>query len=235
MSSIKIITWNIWFHENGREKRTIKILEEILRYDADFIVFQEVTPDSSQIINRMKQNYHIIGYPLMQSYDTLMLSRYLPSSWNRYQLPDTQMGRNLLLAEFLGPTIQIGTFHLESIFPSNILKVKQLEYIREITSQNTILLGDTNFTSPVKISGLIDIFEYINEPKAYEYTYCGMTNRNIKRRNLKSRLDRIYVKSIGRVSSFYLIGTDATYYDEKRNNYYHPSDHYGVISEFTLI
>lgn len=222
-----LLTWNIWFDEHQREHRTKELYKEIQQHKPDIVALQEVTPTSMDVLTSLVKEYHIVGAPIRQSYDTLILTKFPVLNWQRYQLPETKMGRNLLLAELIisDKTYHFGTFHLESLFRSKQdeqVKLSQLEYIEVITPPNTILMGDTNFKNTTDISSksnLQDIYELIDMPKAYEYTYCGKTNKNIRNKRLNSRLDRIYLKSKERITSFYLMGMETQ-----------PSDHYGVFA-----
>jgi hypothetical protein len=112
-------------------------------------------PESLEIIiAKMQPTYYVIGinpsgFPA--GYDTLILSKLPPIEWDRYYLPKTKMGRNLLLATLQTQTRQItvGTFHLESVFlpktkEAEELKESQLKYIYAISPMNSILMGDTN-------------------------------------------------------------------------------------------
>ena len=152
-SLLTVMTWNIWFDKKNRAQRTETLLNEVRCYDPDIIALQEVVPESLNIIiAKMHPIYYIIGTISQDiGYDTLLLSKFPPIEWNRYYLPKTKMGRNLLLATLQTPTRQItvGTFHLESIFnkcanEAEILKESQLKYIYAISPMNSILMGDTN-------------------------------------------------------------------------------------------
>lgn len=233
MTEISLITWNIWFDQLERSRRTQEILNECIQINPDFILFQEAIPETVELIERYRKEYILIGNPLTQSYDTLILSKYPCLNWYRYALPNTTMGRNLLIGEFSkdGIRFQIGTFHLESVFPKAKLKLDQLNYISAITQENAILLGDTNLINETDSTNeipLYDIFESIDRPLAFQYTYSGKTNSNIKNRKYNSRLDRIYTKIPPTVKRFELIGTKPTVYSNKLNQYIHPSDHYGL-------
>lgn len=223
---LTILTWNIWFNETNKQHRTKTILNEIKELNTDIIALQEITAESLDIIKQ--SNYHIIGTPLYYSYDTIILSKYPPLSWNRYQLPNSKMGRNLLLTTLQLPhqEINIGTFHLESIFSkdSEKLKEEQLQFIEAISPSNSILMGDTNFKNNTKPNTkLIDIFEQINCPQAFNFTYSGKNNKNIKNKYNNSRLDRIYTKQSYKINQFFLTGTETQ-----------PSDHFGVFSNIKI-
>ena len=219
---VSFLTWNIWFSEKKRNERTFQIMEQLHNLRPDVVAFQEVTPDSLKIIKNNKKDYHILGLPLSYGYDTVILSRFPALNWSRYQLPHTQMGRNILLVE-LSNNLFVGTFHLESIFSHNSEKIKsdQLNYIEAITPQNTILMGDTNLkTEPA--TNMQDIFMHIGRPLAYENTYSG-ENMNVRNKRLHSRLDRIYQKSENKIEEFYLIKDRP-----------HPSDHFGLFCRLKI-
>lgn len=179
-SSLTVMTWNIWFDKTNRSQRTETLLNEVRSYDPDIVALQEVVPESMEIIiAKMHPTYYIIGinpngFPA--GYDTLILSKFPPIQWDRYNLPNTKMGRNLLLTTLQTPSRQItvGTFHLESVFFPKIkaaeeLKESQLKYIYAISPMNSILMGDTNLplfergippnTEPISSPYIIDVYE----------------------------------------------------------------------------
>jgi len=154
-SLLTVMTWNMWFDKKNRAQRTETLLNEVIFYDPDIVALQEVVPESLEIIiAKMQPTYYVIGinpsgFPA--GYDTLILSKFPPIEWDRYYLPKTKMGRNLLLATLQTQTRQItvGTFHLESVFfpktkEAEDLKESQLKYIYAISPINSILMGDTN-------------------------------------------------------------------------------------------
>jgi len=152
-SLLTVMTWNIWFDKTNRAQRTETLLNEIKVQDPDIVALQEVVSESLEIIvAKMRPNYYIIGTISPDvGYDTIILSKFPPIEWDRYYLPKTKMGRNLLLATLQTQTRQItvGTFHLESVFnrrnnTSEDLKESQLKYIYAISPMNSILMGDTN-------------------------------------------------------------------------------------------
>ena len=154
-SLLTVMTWNMWFDKKNRTQRAETLLNEVITYNTDIVALQEVVPESLEIIiAKMRPTYYVIGinpsgFPT--GYDTLILSKFPPIEWDRYYLPKTKMGRNLLLATLQTQTRQItvGTFHLESVFlpktkEAEDLKEFQLKYIYAISPLNSILMGDTN-------------------------------------------------------------------------------------------
>ena len=169
-SSLTVMTWNMWFDKKNRAQRTETLLNEVRCYDPDILALQEVVPESLEIIiAKMKPTYYVIGvnpsgFPT--GYDTLILSKFPPIEWDRYYLPKTKMGRNLLLATLQTPSRQItvGTFHLESIFnrcnnTAEELKESQLKYIYAISPLNSILMGDTNLTPNDEPNATLDMID----------------------------------------------------------------------------
>ena len=152
-SLLTVMTWNMWFDKKNRAQRTETLLNEIKVQDPDIVALQEVVQESLEIIiAKMHPTYYIIGTISQEiGYDTIILSKFPPIEWDRYYLPKTKMGRNLLLATLQTQSRQItvGTFHLESVFnrrnnTSEDLKESQLKYIYAISPMNSILMGDTN-------------------------------------------------------------------------------------------
>lgn len=249
--SVTCLTWNIWFDNKAFNKRIRNIVEKINELRPEFIAFQEVTYKSEIIIKKYIKNYHIIGN-LSSNYDTIILSRYIPISWDRFLLKNTRMGRNILISVFhilkndkIIP-FSFLTFHLESFFSkkSDILKILQLKNIFDIINcdDNIILLGDTNIIkdniTEYIHSNFSDAFEeYLKiDANISKNTYSGSTNSNIKNKKLNSRLDRLFFnnKKLS-ISEYKLIGTDKTVYDDEKDEYIHPSDHYGIFCKFSII
>jgi endonuclease/exonuclease/phosphatase family metal-dependent hydrolase len=143
----------MWFDKKNRAQRTETLLNEVSCYDPDIVALQEVVQESLEIIiAKMRPTYYVIGTISPDiGYDTIILSKFSPIEWDRYYLPKTKMGRNLLLVTLQTPSRQItvGTFHLESVFfpktkLAEDLKESQLKYIYAISPLNSILMGDTN-------------------------------------------------------------------------------------------
>ena len=182
-SLITVMTWNIWFDKTNRCERTEILLNEIKTYDPDIIALQEVVEESLQIIlAKMRPTYYIIGKIAPEiGYDTLILSKFPPIQWNRYNLPKTKMGRNLLLTTLQTPTRQItvGTFHLESVFnrrknAAEELKKSQLKYIYAISPINSILLGDTNLIEDSFLLPSPESPDFPNNPPIIDVYYMSL-------------------------------------------------------------
>lgn len=162
MTNLRFLTWNIHFKDLTPE-RINRIMTLISTQNPDIICLQEVP--ISMIDNFQIPHYFWIGVSFQYSYNTLILSRYPCIRYDRYPLPNTSMGRNLLLANIILPDskiVYIGTFHLDSVFnipESESLKKNQLRFIQSIIPPNTILMGDTNLVhnNPLDIEGLYEL------------------------------------------------------------------------------
>ena len=150
---MKVLTLNINF-KGLTPVRIKKICELIQEHNPDIIFLQEVP-------NQNVSAFHLPDYPynfgtvFTHQYDTLILSKYPCIRYDRFPLPETKMGRNLLLAQIVlssGKLINVGTFHIDSVFcppESEVLKMNQLRFMINILSQNLhsipfIIAGDTN-------------------------------------------------------------------------------------------
>ena len=165
MTQLKVLTWNIHFKDLTQERIT-RILSIISIQNPDIICLQEI-PHSMVNSFQLPDYPNRFGAQFQHQYNTLILSRYPCVRYDRYPLPKTSMGRNLLLTNIILPSTQIvyiGTFHLESIFnatDSEPFKMNQLLYIKSIIPPNSpiILMGDTNLVlnNPLDIEGLYEI------------------------------------------------------------------------------
>ena len=205
MSNLRFLTWNIHFKDLTPE-RINRIISLISNKDIDIICLQEVP--ISIIDEFYIPNYFSIGISFQYSYNTIILSRYPCIRYDRFPLPKTSMGRNLMLTNIILPSgkiIFVGTFHLDSVFngtSSESLKKNQLRYIKSIIPPNTILMGDTNLVhnDTLDIDGLYDLTH--QSPPTYK----------------ESRFDRIITNFLpNHPPMIQLIGNDSH------------SDHSGVI------
>lgn len=151
---MKVLTLNINF-KGLTPARIQKICELIQKHNPDIIFLQEVPREMIEHFLQMEQYLFHIGTKFQHPYDTLILSRFPCIRYDRFPLPLTQSGRNLLLAQIILPSgkqINVGTFHAESVFnppESEVLKMDQLRFIFSIIPRTPhsipfIIAGDTN-------------------------------------------------------------------------------------------
>jgi endonuclease/exonuclease/phosphatase family metal-dependent hydrolase len=147
---MKVLTLNINF-KGLIPERIQKIIALILQHEPTIIFLQEIP---HQMIDKFQiPNYpYRFGEEFQHQYNTLILSRYQCLRYDRIPLPNTSMGRNLLLAQIVLPSgkrMNVGTFHMESVFnlpESEVLKMNQLRFIHSIIPRTIpfIIAGDTN-------------------------------------------------------------------------------------------
>lgn len=150
---MKVLTLNINF-KGLTPARIQKILALILHHNSDIIFLQEVPHQMVDAFQLPDYPYRF-GEQFLYQYNTLILSRFPCIRYDRFPLPLTQSGRNLLLAQIILPSgkqINVGTFHVESVFnppESEVLKMDQLRFIFSIIPRTPhsipfIIAGDTN-------------------------------------------------------------------------------------------
>jgi endonuclease/exonuclease/phosphatase family metal-dependent hydrolase len=244
---LTIASWNIWFDDFLREARTNLVIRQLKQADVDIIALQEVVPETAKQLRKKFASWHFAGFPLTQSYDTLIISKHKIIDTQRIPLPHTNMGRNLLIAtiyhEPSGEVYPVATFHLESEFGQmRIMKQMQLifcfQQLVEMQDANLILLGDTNITRKDEetetIDFLKDAYEGAYQPAAYNYTYDGRRNNNVKNKRYRSRLDRIYYsKKNLKLEAFSFLG-DTPCTTSVQEDQVYPSDHFGLLTKFSL-
>ena len=209
---IIFFTLNINFKDLTPE-RIRKLIALIHHHNPDVILLQEVPREMVEHFLKMEEYPYHFGAIFTYQYDTLILSRFPCIRYDRISLPETIMGRNLLIAQIVLPSSQIlsiGTFHCDSVFSppkSEILKIDQLRVIASILEgKQFIIAGDTNLLDNNQ-TAFPSIIEH-NSPPTFK----------------KIRFDRFFSsRDYFTNSSAQVIG-DATH-----------SDHRGLLASFTLI
>ena len=209
---IIFFTLNINFKDLTPE-RIRKLIALIHHHNPDVILLQEVPREMVEHFLKLDEYPHHFGATFQHPYDTLILSRFPCIRYDRIPLPETTMGRNLLLAQIVLPseqTIFVGTFHLESVFSppqSELLKIDQLRVIASILEgKRFIIAGDTNFLDNNQ-TAFPNLKEH-NSPPTFK----------------KSRFDRFFSSRDDFTNSPAQVIGDTTH-----------SDHRGLIASFTLI
>jgi tyrosyl-DNA phosphodiesterase 2 len=133
MSKLKVLTLNVFFGHEERERRTHLLVELIMRHTPDVAALQEVTSEVfAQLEKHLSPAFHVLSEPdmgpLKPSGTCLLIAR---SQWPtspmlhdlyHHELPSTDMDRTLFaVALRLRPdshhrelTLLIGSVHLES-------------------------------------------------------------------------------------------------------------------------
>lgn len=208
---MKVLTFNIDF-KGLTFKRIQEIIALIQKHNPDIVFFQEVPREMVEHFLQMEQYPYHLGTKFQHPYDTLILSRFPCIRYDRIPLPETQSGRNLLLAQIVLPSVQtifVGTFHCDSVFgkigsEQEMLKLDQLSFIGSILEDKPyVIAGDTNMTDNGKTT--IPTLNEQDSPATFK----------------KNRFDRIFT-NLPVENSPFLIG-DATH-----------SDHRGLVMSINL-
>jgi endonuclease/exonuclease/phosphatase family metal-dependent hydrolase len=154
LSSIQIITWNVWFDPFEQTKRYQTIFDTCYNLNVDVICFQEVIPSFiNQLLNHPLSSQYTLSDTngeTVNPYGVLTLCKTnLNPKFQFHKLP-THMGRMLLTAtiQSQNEAITIGNIHLESLNFHRI-REQQLGISYNILRRYnfSILCGDFNFCS----------------------------------------------------------------------------------------
>ena len=149
-STLRIVTWNVWFDPQHANERMALLFAEALRAAPDVICLQEVVEELATSIRQHSAlgDAYSISANEIGAYGCLMLVRHsLSASFREIEFECSNMGRSLLIAE-LAPSLAVATTHLESL-NSPRARAKQLRIARDALApyERAILCGDFNFDS----------------------------------------------------------------------------------------
>lgn len=265
INNIKIMSYNIWFDNYCRIKRLFSLFNVIEKTNPDIVCLQEVLDFQYDTIkNRLNYKY---SYPdkLSDKYGCVILSKYPIEKSVIINLP-SNMKRNLTTIKIIieGISFVIANVHFESEFNNyNTKKLEQFKYVSAILNKmyfdhsNVILCSDTNVTD-VDEEYFLKCFDTFKDAwqengsdvsKKFTYDYESNSNLQLRKIELKCRIDRILFKinnSINSINSinltnFQLLTNSDNYSDNYSDNnsdndsYIEPSDHHGIIATFDFI
>jgi len=212
LSSLKIVTYNVWFDSLALDFRAIQLLRIIEKTDADIICLQEVTNNFVKIImdTPLMREKYLISSMIGGWYGVMIITKIPFTKMHVIPLP-TFMDRSGFVGEMTlnGETINICTVHLESLDAAQT-RAKQLEIINSdlSTIPHALILGDFNFDSsrnyidigPLENDNLakvvpefIDIWAILH-PHDIGFTFDSQVNSVITKYE-QMRYDRIILKS----------------------------------------
>ena len=153
ISSIRVVTWNVWFSSHQMDERTAEMVSTVMQEAPDVLCLQEVVPRVEAALRScgaLSKLYTFSPFSI-SSYGMLMLVRpSLSPIFSNVALP-THMGRSLLIARCVadGRSLSVATVHLESLASAPIRRKQLSVAAAELpTSEGPrILCGDFNFDS----------------------------------------------------------------------------------------
>jgi endonuclease/exonuclease/phosphatase family metal-dependent hydrolase len=245
LSSLRVLTFNVWFDRYECERRCSAVLEILARESADVIALQEVTPYFLQRLLGepwLRENYASSRSKLLDArYDVVMLSR-LPVSRCISHTLTTDMGRRLHTLEI--PTtrgrLAVAGVHLESMRERTPTRVRQIGECIPILGRAdfSIWLGDFN-SAPTSEedenirSAFQDVWDHLDDAPGYTRD----TSRNAMLAKVKAdrhqRIDRILWRGQGfQPSHIRLLGTAPL---PGTDGQVFPSDHFGLLAELDAV
>lgn len=219
MSSISVLTWNVWFDNFKREERYNEILNLCSTIGPDVVCLQEVTPFFIRMLkeHELCRLYDVSDHDLtgstVGSYGVLSLCRRdLKGTFQFHEL-HTEMDRKLLTTSFSTPhgTVGVGNVHLESL-NTRITRRIQLQQCRPILDRFrvSLLCGDFNFDSdrnytlddkPLENNALAEVYPNykdvwleLHTPGSGK-TFDTDVNLMLGQRNEHMRYDRIILRN----------------------------------------
>ncbi|XP_057997230.1 uncharacterized protein LOC110670593 isoform X2 [Hevea brasiliensis] len=234
LSSIKILSYNVWFREDLELNERMKALGDLIQlHSPDVICFQEVTPN---IYDVFRQSSWWKAYQCSVANEMAYLRRYfcmqlckLPvKSFNSRPFNNSVMGRQLCFVELeVQPNkpLVVATSHLESPCPApptwdQMFSKERVDQVTEATdflkkNPNVIFGGDMNWDDELDgqfplPDGWVDAWTELR-PGDNGWTYDTMSNRMLSgNRTLQKRLDRFVCNLRDfRISKIEMIGMEA--------------------------
>ena len=262
-TSLKVLTFNIWFDQYFNEQRTRAITDIIQQHDPDVICLQEVTTRSIQYVcasTFIRQHYFASDspdddYSSVHPYGVWMgVKKNLPIKRIFFNTLPSGMCRAALSVEFQKSSMVVTTVHLESL-DNTELRYKQLSIIAKFQRayKNAVLCGDFNFDSErnytdylpylendflkTNMSEYVDVWQVLKYPELGK-TFDTTTNKMISNHQTEvMRYDRIILASAEskwKAADIQMIGNQAIYVgQEYQNSKVYPSDHYGLVTTIT--
>lgn len=215
MSTLTVLTWNVWFDKFRQVERNSAIFSHCLSLQPDVICFQEVTPSFVELMQSSGlldlYDCSINGHERsVIPYGVMSLAKKSMSASFSFHKFESKMYRQLLVTSFCagGQSFAVGNVHLESL-NSRPRRTAQLHVSGEVLRQydNYLLCGDFNFCSYQNYGGstedlendtlrqilpdMGDLWEVIHGQDNAFYTFNGQENRLVADRDELMRYDRI--------------------------------------------
>ncbi|XP_042943073.1 tyrosyl-DNA phosphodiesterase 2 [Carya illinoinensis] len=244
-SSLKVLSYNVWFREDLEMHNRMKALGDLIKlHSPEVICFQEVTPNIYDIFSRSswwKVYSCSVSYEVANSraYFCMLLSKVTVKSFNCIPFSNSSMGRELCVAEVevqKGKTLLVATSHFESPCPGppkwdQMYSKERVEQANEAVNllkknPNVVFGGDMNWDDKLDgqfplPDGWVDAWRELR-PGENGWTYDTKSNPMLAgNRTLQKRLDRIICNLRDfKISEIDMIGMDPipglSYYKEKK-------------------
>ncbi|KAK4792263.1 hypothetical protein SAY86_022698 [Trapa natans] len=230
LSSLKILSYNVWFREDLELHSRMKAIGELIElHSPEFICFQEVTPTIYEIFHqsgwwKLYQCSVSVEDSYARPYFCMQLSKFPVKSFTCKPFKNSIMGREMCITKLEIPLV-VATSHLESPCPAppkwdQMYSKERVDQAKELIplldgSPNVIFAGDTNWDDKLDgnfplCDGWVDVWTHLR-PGEKGWTYDTKSNKMLSgNRTLQKRLDRIMCKLQDfRVAEIEMIGLEA--------------------------
>lgn len=236
---INIITFNCLMdiyekHITNSKNRLPIIIKYLEKYNADIICLQEITIKMKQFIMKqdfIQKNYYITSNE-PKIFGQVILSKFKPLSQNLVTLNGNHMKKylHLLFKNTKDEEIEIYNIHLTSNEQINSEEKRNIqinEILNQIKFDKVILAGD--FNSEFDINTFHDSWKIL-KPKENGYTVNYVENElmnKLTKTFTNKRIDKILFRNLKPLQI-------ELAFNQSINKIF-PSDHYGLLSKFSLI
>ncbi|KAK6932292.1 Endonuclease/exonuclease/phosphatase [Dillenia turbinata] len=247
LSSVKILSYNVWFREDLEIFERMRAIGELIKmHSPDVICLQEVTPHIYEIFEQSSwwKSYRCSVSSEMaktRGYFCMLLSKLPVKSFNNKPFANSIMGRELSIAEAKvqdKKPLVVATSHLESPCPApptwnQMYSKERIDQAKEVVTllkkyPNVIFGGDMNWDDKLDgdfplSDGWVDAWRVLR-PGENGWTYDTKSNQMLSgNRTLQKRLDRFICSFRDfKIAEIDMIGMEAipglSYSKEKRVN-----------------
>ena len=237
---IKIITFNCLIdlydkHITNSVPRLPVILEYIQKYNADIICLQEITIKMKKAImdnQFIKDNYYVTSNE-PKIFGQMMLSKIKPISQNMITFDGNHMKKYLLMTfkNKYDEVIEIYNIHLTSNQQINSDKKRdgQIDQLfGELQEDKVIIVGDLNNDDKAEYSNFLDTWDILKNEDGFTFDYIeNKLTSKLTKSFIRTRIDKVLFRNLKPISIN--LG-----FNKPINNIW-PSDHFGLVSEFSSI
>eukprot|EP00045_Choanoeca_perplexa_P012801 m.141785 g.141785 ORF g.141785 m.141785 type:complete len:283 (+) comp16139_c0_seq1:142-990(+) len=209
-SSLKLMTFNVWFAEDGIARRSQRLFEIINEHKPDVVALQEVTAaflfflkEDSDLLSTMTLLVEPSLEARRKSYGVALLvaKHHKVVRTLEHVFPTSSQGRGVWAVQL--PSLWLATMHFESPVPGNTngpARQRQLETAQRLLQQHletsgvktAIMMGDFNAVSDDEANWLapdwVDLWLQLRPGEA-GYTYDKNTNPYVKK--YATRIDKV--------------------------------------------
>jgi len=210
MTSLSILSFNIFFDKINLKERTEKICSKILDIKADIVCLQEVIYNSYEIIREKLNNEYVLSYfykDYREYFEIILVKNKKVQMSGSFKFHSYQ---NRGLSWIVIEDILVCTSHLESLSNNKKIRNTQLNQLFNFTQryENWIFIGDTNCEDNDEILDILPEDSHIenfedtwfaerffgnNKTKDYDKAIVSNNLIVINKQNIEAKKDNIWL------------------------------------------